>query len=72
MDASDANYYINKYIENEGSQMEHNNKKKEEEVDIVMDNQILQLFPFRWIHQCGATLISSKHFLTAAHCTNST
>ena len=21
-----------------------------------------------WIHQCGATLISSSHFLTAAHC----
>jgi hypothetical protein len=25
-----------------------------------------------WIHQCGATLVSSKHFLTAAHCVNNT
>jgi hypothetical protein len=25
----------------------------------------------KWIHQCGATLISSKHFLTAAHCIKS-
>ena len=22
----------------------------------------------KWMHQCGATLISSRHFLTAAHC----
>jgi secreted trypsin-like serine protease len=25
-----------------------------------------------WIHQCGATLVSSKHFLTAAHCVKNT
>ena len=24
----------------------------------------------RWEHQCGATLISNKHFITAAHCLN--
>jgi V8-like Glu-specific endopeptidase len=22
----------------------------------------------KWIHKCGATLVSSNHFLTAAHC----
>jgi secreted trypsin-like serine protease len=22
----------------------------------------------KWHHQCGATLISDRHFLTAAHC----
>jgi hypothetical protein len=21
-----------------------------------------------WEHQCGATLVTEKHFLTAAHC----
>ena len=25
----------------------------------------------KWKHQCGATLISDHHFLTAAHCVNS-
>ena len=24
----------------------------------------------KWRHQCGATLISDHHFLTAAHCAN--
>ncbi len=24
----------------------------------------------KWTHQCGATLVSQKHFLTAAHCAN--
>ncbi len=24
----------------------------------------------QWNHQCGATLITEKHFLTAAHCAN--
>jgi hypothetical protein len=23
----------------------------------------------KWQHQCGTTLITEKHFLTAAHCT---
>ena len=23
-----------------------------------------------WRHQCGATLITNKHFLTAGHCAN--
>ena len=26
----------------------------------------------QWSHQCGATLISHNHFLTAAHCLNKT
>jgi hypothetical protein len=26
----------------------------------------------KWIHQCGATLVSSHHFLTAAHCVKNT
>ena len=26
----------------------------------------------QWIHQCGATLITHRHFLTAAHCIRDT
>ena len=26
----------------------------------------------KWNHQCGATLVTNHHFLTAAHCVNET